>query len=279
MINNKLLSLIANLELRLKGKKRDFDLIDIASIEFKSSSDLGLFAQSSNLIAKKRIENIFILFKSDATSKKEVKIPPNQSFLLIPLRSSSVIWGVEKKIKPKFLAVAVKDQSLKEGFNFKNFLLNIIRDEYLNNPEPYYKALSLNILAGWYRLNPVDFKDMDNKLVDIISSPLNRLKVLTGHNKIPANIEKYLTRPKVDEFNINPFISITRKTSWGVEISDLGSKSIYDLDLEKDSLIPVVHLDSKIDSIEEHVIRTINQDLNSLMKEMDLDGFFDSLLK
>ena len=276
MINNELLSLIANLELRLKGKKSDFDLIDITSIELKSSSDLDLFSQSNNLIAKKRIENIFFLFKNN--SKKEVKIPANQSFLLIPLRSSSVIWGPERKINPKFLAVAIKDQSITEGFNFKNFLLNIIKDEYLNNPEPYYKALSLNVLAGWYRLNPVDFKDMEKNLVDIISSPLNRLKVLSGQNTIPANIEKYLTRPKEDEFNINPFISITRKTSWGVEISDLGSKSIYDLDFEKDSLVSVVHLDSQIDSIEEHVIRNINQDLNSLLKEIDLGGFFDHLV-
>jgi hypothetical protein len=277
MINNELLSLIANLELRLKGKKSDFDLIDITSIELKSSSDLDLFCQSNNLIAKKRIENIFFLFKNNP--KKEVKIPANQSFLLIPLRSSSVIWGPERKINPKFLAVAIKDQSITEGFNFKNFLLNIIKDEYLNNPEPYYKALSLNVLAGWYRLNPVDFKEMEKNLVDIISSPLNRLKVLSGQNKIPANIEKYLTRPKEDEFNINPFISITRKTTWGVEISDLGSKSIYDLDFEKDSLVSVVHLDSQIDSIEEHVIRNINQDLNSLIKEMDLGGFFDRLLE
>lgn len=276
MINNELLSLIANLELRLKGKKSDFDLIDITSIELKSSSDLDLFSQSNNLIAKKRIENIFFLFKNN--SKKEVKIPANQSFLLIPLRSSSVIWGPERKINPKFLAVAIKDQSITEGFNFKNFLLNIIKDEYLNNPEPYYKALSLNFLAGWYRLNPVDFKEMEKNLVDIISSPLNRLKVLSGQNKIPANIEKYLTRPKEDEFNINPFISITRKTTWGVEISDLGSKSIYDLDFEKDSLVSVVHLDSQIDSIEEHVIRNINQDLNSLLKEIDLGGFFDHLV-
>ena len=74
MINNELLSLIANLELRLKGKKSDFDLIDITSIELKSSSDLGLFSQSNNLIAKKRIENIFILFKNNSSSKKEVKI-------------------------------------------------------------------------------------------------------------------------------------------------------------------------------------------------------------
>jgi hypothetical protein len=278
MINNELLSLIANLELRLKGKKSDFDLIDITSIEFKSSSDLALFSQSNNLIAKKRIENIFILFKNNTRSKKELKIPDNLLFLLIPLRSSSVIWGAERKISPKFLAVAIKDQSITEGFNFKNFLLNIIKDEYLNNPEPYYKALSLNVLAGWYRLNPVDFKDVEKNLVDIISSPLNRLKVLAGQNKIPANIEKYLTRPKEDEFNINPFISITRKTSWGVEISDLGSKSIYDLDFEKDSLVSVVHLDSQIDSIEEHVIRNINQDLNSLMKEIDLGGFFDHLV-